>query len=100
AFLDVRRVPTALEDRELGLRHERVNLLGLVDGTDPVMSSDGHESRAREAWQLPAAVVRRVLSTDDEITHGDAGTRFCPRYEALGRAPRVEEGERADGFGR
>src|SRR5438132_13616602 len=41
-----------------------------------------------------------VLVTDDEITHGDAVTRVCPRHEALGREPLVEEVERADGFER
>src|SRR5262249_23783761 len=100
ALLDERRLATPLEDGELRSRHERVDLLGLIDRADPVVPPDGDESRASDSRQLGAAVIRRVLVADDEVAHGNPIPRVCPRQKACGGQPLVEEVERADGLER
>src|SRR5262245_2667061 len=89
-----------LEDRELRTGHERVDLLGLIDGTDEIVPPDGDERRALDPRQLGAAVVRGVLLPDDEVAHRDAMPRIRSRHEARSGQSLVEEVEWANGLER
>src|SRR5262245_19549157 len=80
--------------------HERVDLLGLIDGTDVVVPPDGDERRALDPAELGTAVVGRVLLLNDEVAHGDAMARVRSRHEARSRQALVEEIERANGLER
>src|SRR5262249_27547861 len=61
ALLDLWRVAALLEDGQLRVRNQRVDLLGLLDRADPVVSPDRDERRTADAGELGPAVVTGVL---------------------------------------
>src|SRR5438309_10865901 len=96
ALLDLRRVPALLEYFECRVRHALVDLLRLVDRADPVVAPDRDPRGARDARQLGATVVRRVLVAHDEVAHGDAVACRRAREVRRRREALVEEVERTN----
>src|SRR4030095_3975903 len=83
------RVSTALEDGEGRVRNQRVDLLGLVHGADPVVATDRDPRRTGHARELGAAVVGRILVADDEVAHRHAIARGGAGGVAGGGPPAV-----------
>src|SRR5262249_45449483 len=88
----------AVEGGEVWGREEGVDLLGLIDGADEVVTPDGDERRALDAREFRAAVVGRVFVADDEVADGNPIPYVRPPHETRGSQSLVEEVERTDGL--